>query len=138
MGSFFLKMILVMSAVGLFIFLINTVLRKWLNVERKPLFSYNHINEKHKKTDWIIRISSVVLIFAGFIINVSLAPSEQIWFLQTHYILFGFIIASETARAVYEKKYLPDQNDYLFTTIQMVFVTALLLTAFMTDFYGFI
>jgi hypothetical protein len=136
MDEVLLKMILFLSAFGLFIYLINTGLRKWLKVEKKKLFSYNHINEKHKKIDWMIRVFSITLIIAGFIVHLLLDPVQRIWFLETHYILFGFLIASETARAIFEKKYSSNQNDYIYTTIQMVYLSVLLLSAFMTDFYG--
>jgi hypothetical protein len=136
MGDIIIKMILLLAAFGLMIYLINTVLRKWLKVERKKLFSYNHINDKHKKIDWTMRMISIVLIVAGSITNLSLAPSQRIWFLETNYILFGFIIASETARAIFEKRYSANQNDYLFTSIQLGYLSVLILSAFLTNFFG--
>ncbi|PIJ98734.1 DUF4181 domain-containing protein [Lysinibacillus sphaericus] len=39
------------------------VIRKLLGVERKKWFSYNHLNERHKKLDWSVRIFFISLFF---------------------------------------------------------------------------
>lgn len=66
MGEVFLKLVLVLSVFGLLLFLINKLLRTWLNVEKKKVFSYNHVNDKHKKIDWTIRIIFIFILFIGF------------------------------------------------------------------------
>lgn len=134
--SVFVKLILLLSIFGLFLFFINKVLRKWLNVEKKELFSYGHVNDKHKKIDWTIRIIFIVFSFIGFLTNVKREPLEHIWFLETHMLLFVFIIASETTRVIMEKKYAENRNDYIFSTIQLVIISIFLLLMFTTDFFG--
>ncbi|MGM0890070.1 MAG: DUF4181 domain-containing protein [Bacillota bacterium] len=136
MESVFVKLILVLSIFGLFLFFINKVLRKWLNVEKKKLFSYGHVNDKHKKIDWTIRIICIVFLSIGFFTNVKRDPLEHIWFLETHILLFVFIIASETARVIMEKRYAENRNDYIFSTIQLVIISIFLLSVFTTDFFG--
>ncbi|MFB7640460.1 DUF4181 domain-containing protein [Peribacillus butanolivorans] len=136
MESVFVKLILVLSIFGLFLFFINKVLRKWLNVEKKKLFSYGHVNDKHKKIDWTTRIIFIVFLFIGFFTNVKRDPLEHIWFLETHILLFVFIIASETARVIMEKRYAENRNDYIFSTIQLVIILIFLLSVFTTDFFG--
>ena len=134
--SVFVKLILLLSIFGLFLFFFNKFLRKWLNVEKKKLFSYGHVNDKHKKIDWTIRIIFIVFLFIGFFTNVKREPLEHIWFLETHILLFVFIIASETARVIMEKRYAENRNDYIFSTIQLVIISIFLLSVFTTDFFG--
>ncbi|MEC5424740.1 DUF4181 domain-containing protein [Virgibacillus sp. C22-A2] len=54
---FWLKLILALTLFALLLIAFNAVMSKWLKVEKKKFFSYNHVNEKHKKVDWIIRIT---------------------------------------------------------------------------------
>ena len=77
MESIFVKLILVLSIFGFFLFFVNNVLRKWLNVERKKIFTYGHVNDKHKKLDWTIRFIFTVLLFISFFTNVIRDPIEQ-------------------------------------------------------------
>nr|WP_255731303.1 DUF4181 domain-containing protein [Solibacillus sp. MA9] len=125
-----------MSIFGLFLFLINKFLRKWLNVKKKKLFSYNHVNDKHKKIDWTIRIIFIFFLFISFFINVNRDPLEHIWFLETHILMFVFIIVSEIVRVIMEKRYAENKNDYIFSAIQLVVISIFLLSVFSTDFYG--
>lgn len=136
MGEVFAKLILMLSIYGLCLFLINKFSRKWLNVEKKKLFSYNHVNDKHKKIDWIIRITFVFFLFIGFFINVNRDSLKHIWFLETHILLFVFIIVSEIVRIIMEKRYAENKNDYIFSAIQLVVISIFLLSVFSTDFFG--
>jgi Domain of unknown function (DUF4181) len=56
------RLALLVAIVLLLLFSFNILARKWFKVEKKKLFSYNHVNEKHKKIDWIIRLSSMASI----------------------------------------------------------------------------
>ncbi|MBD1383582.1 DUF4181 domain-containing protein [Bacillus sp. IB182487] len=111
-------------------------MRKLLKVEKKKFFSYNYLNDKHKKIDWTIRLIFIVLLFIGNFINVTRDPLESIWFLETHVLLFVFIIASETTRAIMEKRFAENKNDYIFTTLQLVFMSISFLSLFTTNFFG--
>ena len=136
MGEVFVKLILVLSIYGVCLFLINKFTRKWLNVEKKKLFSYNHVNDKHKKIDWIIRITCVFFLTIGFFINASRDFVKPIWFLEAHIILFAFIIVSEIVRIIMEKRYAENKNDYIFSAIQLVVGSIFLLSVFLTNFFG--
>ncbi len=111
-------------------------MRKWLNVEKKKWFSYNHLNEKHKKLDWMIRITFLLLLLISFFYNVTQDPFDRIWYLETHILLFVFIIASETVRAVMEKRYADNRNDYKFTISQLAFIALSILLFYTTNFFG--
>lgn len=136
MDNVLTNLILISSIFGLVLFFINKFLRKRLNVEKKEFFSYNHVNEQHKKIDWAIRITFIVFVLFGFFINVNRDPLKHIWFLQTHILMFGFIVVTELVRIVMEKRYAKNKNDYIFTAVQLGVISLFLLAVFSTDFFG--
>lgn len=94
------------------IFLLNMLLRKMLGVGKRKRFSNNYVNEKHQRIDWTIRM---VMVFAIVITAIFAFYSIQIYMIFI-FVIFGAI--QETVRAVMEKKYAENPNDYLFTLIQ--------------------
>ncbi|WP_273833944.1 DUF4181 domain-containing protein [Guptibacillus sedimenti] len=135
METFWITVILVLSAFCLGLYYLNKALRKWLKVEKKSMFSYNHVNGTHRKIDWAIRISFMLLLISSLFINIERIPLEPLWYLQTHIIMFVFIIVLETARAIMEKLYAENKNDYLFTLFQLGIIVAFLLSLFRTNFF---
>jgi len=135
---FLLKLLLVLSIFGVLLYLYNSMMRKLLKVEKKKIFSYNHINSTHKKVDWTIRILIIVCLFVGLFINVQNDFSDRYWFLETYFLLFLFITLSEIATAFMEWKYAENKNAYLFTIFQLLFIVAFLLIMFASDFFGLI
>ncbi|MGF3104436.1 DUF4181 domain-containing protein [Rossellomorea sp. DUT-2] len=136
MDPFWLKFILFIAGYALLIFLFNKGMRKLFNVKKKKIFSYHHLNEKHKKIDWTIRITFALLIVVGGFYNATQSPLERIWFLKTHILLIVLILLSETVTAVMEKRYAENRNDYKFTISQLVFLSLSVLLIFSTDFLG--
>ncbi|TMU85052.1 DUF4181 domain-containing protein [Bacillus sp. BHET2] len=135
MNDFWLKLMLLLIGFSTITFLFNRVMRKWLKVEKKKWFSYNHLNDTHMKMDWTLRISFVIVLVIGFFINVTRGPSESIWFLETPFLVIVFVIISETVRAIMEKKYAENKNDYLFTISQLVFLSIVFLSVFATNLF---
>ena len=136
MDNVLTSLILISTIFGLVLFFMNKFLRKWLNVEKKEFFSNNFVNQKHKKIDWTIRITFIVVVLFGFFVNVNENPSKHIWLLQPHILMFGLIVVTELVRIVMEKRYAANKNDYIFTTVQLVVITMFLLAVFSTDFFG--
>lgn len=134
--TFGLRFISLLAIILLFWISFNTIMRKWLKVKKKKLFSYNHVNEKHKKMDWTIRIITIASILIGFIINISRDSTDWFWFLQSWVILFIFIVVSETVRAIMERKYAKNPNAYKLTIGELLFVIILFFILFKTDFFG--
>ncbi|MHA6250458.1 DUF4181 domain-containing protein [Oceanobacillus sp. CAU 1775] len=138
--DFWGRLILLLAIVGLLLFTFNFVMRKILKVERPEFFSYNHINDKHKRIDWTIRISFFILLLLGFTINVMREPHEIIAIFEPYNLLVFFIVASEGVRAYMEWKYAENRNAYIFTISQLVFAIILLITFFIiidnTNFFG--
>lgn len=137
-GTDWLALLLLLAIVMLLFLLFNAVMRKWLQVEKKKLFSYNHVNEKHKKMDWTIRVVFLVVLLLGNFINVTREPMEWFWFFETWFLLIVFIVVSETVRAVMEWKYAVNKKDYIFTICQLIFGVLLILTVIQTNFWGLI
>ncbi|WP_394582430.1 DUF4181 domain-containing protein [Cytobacillus firmus] len=132
---FWPKLLLLAAIVGASMYFFELGLRKWLRVEKKKFFSYNHINEKHKKVDWTIRIGFLVAILGGSTFNMTRDPMEWLWFLEPWFMLFVFIGVSESARAFMEWKYAENSRAYMVTIIHLVFVLILLFTVINTDFF---
>ncbi|MCM3708007.1 MULTISPECIES: DUF4181 domain-containing protein [Cytobacillus] len=128
------KLLLLVTVVVASMYFFELGLRKWLKVEKKKFFSYNHINDKHKKVDWTIRIGFVVTILSGGIFNMTRDPMEWLWFFEPWFLLFVFIGVSESARAFMEWKYAENRRSYIVTLINLAFVLILLLTVIKTDF----
>jgi cytochrome bd-type quinol oxidase subunit 2 len=137
-SAFWLRFILLLAIVSILMFSFHTIMRKWLKVEKKKSFSYNHVNATHKKVDWAIRITAIVIIFVGYIITILRGSIDMIWFIQPWFILFIFIGVSETVRAVMERRYAENPNDYKLTISQIIFMFVLFFILYMTDFFGLI
>jgi hypothetical protein len=140
LDHFLLNVLLLLTIYSLLIYIFNKVMRKWLKVEKKKFFSYNQVNHKHIKIDWIIRITFLLLLIISTTMNIMRMQKglEKIWFLETYVILFIFIIVTETARALMERKYAENRNDFKFTIIQLVFISILLFLTYTTNFFGLV
>lgn len=114
--------------------LFSGVMRRKLKVEKKKFFSYNHVNERHSKVDWWIRISFVILITIGLVVNIMTMPAEIKWYREPWPLLLTFIIVSEIVRASFERKYATNRNDYIFTIGQLVF-NIVLVAVVLSSFY---
>jgi len=135
-SSFWLKFILLLVIVWLFFFSFSAIMRRIFNIEKKKPFSHNHLNPLHKKIDWTIRIIFIVAMIVGSIINISRQPLNSILYLEPYFLLLMLIIFTEIVRAVMEWKYADNRNAYILTVVQLAFITILLLSIFITDFFG--
>lgn len=134
--AFWLHLLLLLTILFVLMALFNAILRRWLGVEKPKAFSHNHVNNQHKKIDWSIRIFFMALIVLGFFINVPRLPDESYLFLEPWFLLFGLVFITEIIRAIMEKKYAENPNAYIYTIGQLVFILALLILLFTTDFFG--
>lgn len=55
-SSFWLNLFLLLTIFFVLVGVFNAILRRWLGVQKPKAFSYNHVNDQHKKVDWSIRI----------------------------------------------------------------------------------
>lgn len=135
-SSFWLKLLLLIVVVSLLLFLFNTLIRKWLGVEKPKAFSHNPVNSIHSKIDWIIRIFFIALILVGFFINTSRVTQEPYLFLESWFLLFVLIFVTEAVRAVMEWKYAANRKAYLATILQLAFSSLVVIVVIATDFFG--
>ncbi|WP_306465039.1 MULTISPECIES: DUF4181 domain-containing protein [Virgibacillus] len=134
LGAIFLgKLILIIVIFLLSLFLFNYGIRKWLKVKRKKFFSYSHVNEKHERIDWIIRISFIFIFLFLPIINLSLPDSQ--WYLEPSFLMIIFINTVEITRSIMEWRYDSDENSYLFTISQLLFINFFIFFLFITNFF---
>lgn len=127
---------MLMLAIVFFFWAFERVMRKLLHLKKRKLFSYNYVNSRHKKIDWIIRGIFILAIIVGGVTNISRLPKEPIWFLEPYILLFVLIFTSEIVRAVMEWKYAEERNAYILTVLQLVLLTILLAAMYLTDFFG--
>lgn len=133
---FWHKLIFLIVILSLLFVIFNSVMRRWLKVEKKKFFSHNHVNEKHKKIDWAIRITFIAFMILGSFINVTRDYTERIWFLEPWYLLFGLTILSEAFRACMEWRYADNKNAYIFTLSQLVFGMIVVISILTTNAFG--
>lgn len=130
MGAVFVKLIFLISIFGVCSFIINKFIREWLNVEKKKIFSDNFVNDTHRKIERIIGITFICFVFIGVLINISREPLKPIWFLETQFLLFAFIIVLQIVRIIMGKRYAENKNDYIFSAIQLVAISIFILLAY--------
>ncbi|WP_375200689.1 DUF4181 domain-containing protein [Bacillus sp. RS11] len=112
------------------------VIRKLLGVERKKWFSYNHLNERHKKLDWLVRIFFVILLFiSNYYTNYNDILGTY-WYFETWFIIIVFLITSELLRTFMEWKYAENKKDFIATLSEMLFAISILFLTIVTDFFG--
>ncbi|MGP4107913.1 DUF4181 domain-containing protein [Virgibacillus sp. L01] len=130
------KLIMLIVVLSLIIFIFNTIMRKILNVKRTKFFSHGHVNNLHKKGDWIIGtlafIATVVAAFA-FFGNPHLPINDS---LAVFMVTVVFLVLQEVFRAVMEWKYKKGQNDYLYTIWQLTFMLFVIYFAFQSGGFG--
>lgn len=113
LADFWWRLLFYLVVVAAVTSLINFLLRKLLKVERKPLFSYNYLNDFHKKGDQILRACTIIAV-----IIVYLSTFES-FFRFLLFLAIANIIFTEGFRAIMEKKYAENPNDYLYTLWQL-------------------
>nr|WP_077305426.1 DUF4181 domain-containing protein [Terribacillus halophilus] len=136
--DFWIRFFLLLAAILLLLISFHALMRKWLRVERSKLFSYNHVNAKHKKIDWILRITTIIMILLFTPVVMMTGINNLNFFINPSSILIIFIIVSEIVRTVMERKYAKNPNAYKVTLSQLIFLCLLLLTLYTTNFWGLI
>jgi len=131
-GTLMLFLIVLVLVINIFGF----VIRKLLGVERKKWFSYNHINERHKKLDWSVRIIFMSLFFISSYYMIDNDTLGIPWYFETWFILIVFLITSEMLRAFMEWRYAENKRDFVATIAEMVFMICIVFLVITTGFFG--
>ncbi|QPQ31048.1 DUF4181 domain-containing protein [Lysinibacillus sp. JNUCC 51] len=129
-GTLILFLIVLVLVINIFEF----VIRKLLGAERKKWFSYNHINERHKKLDWSLRIIFICLFISSYYMIDN--DTFGIPFFKTWFILIVFLITSEMLRAFMEWKYAENKRDFVATIAETMFMISIVFLVITTGFFG--
>lgn len=133
---FWIKLIILMVILSSVIFIFNTVMRKFLKVEKRKSFPYNHVNEKHKKIYWIILISFLIILLTTHFFRTR-NLNEAIWYLEVWFLILVNLVISEIVTAFMEWKYAENRKAYIFTISQLIFsLIIILLVIFYSSFFN--
>ena len=113
------KLIVFLISLVLVLIIFNYTVRKLLGVDRKTWFSYNHINERHKKLDWTVRITFLIILFFIYLYTVSNIELITSWYFNPGFLVFIFLIISELLRAFMEWKYVENKKVFIATIIRL-------------------
>ena len=128
------RILLFLIALFVTLSIFEFAVRKLLGVERRKWFSYNHVNERHKKVDWTVRIIFLILIFIST--YYTFANEETVWYFESWFVIMIFLMASETLRAIMEWKYAEKKKAAAATILVMLFGASILLLTVATGFFG--
>ncbi|TKD72210.1 DUF4181 domain-containing protein [Pseudalkalibacillus hwajinpoensis] len=92
------------------------------------------MNKLHSKVDWSIRITFMVAIIMGAIYNVTRLPAESLWYLEAWFVLFVFLVVSESVQVIFEWKYAINRRDYMYTLSLLSFNVIVVIAVFSTGF----
>ena len=130
------KLIVFLISLFLVLIIFNYTVRKLLGVDRKKWFSYNHINERHKKLDWTVRITFLIILFLSYFYTVSNIELITSWYFNPGFLVFIFLIISELLRAFMEWKYVENKKVFIATIIELCFAISIIILTITTDFFG--
>ncbi|WP_083633423.1 DUF4181 domain-containing protein [Alkalihalophilus pseudofirmus] len=134
---FWEKFIIFILLTALVLFLFNEGMRRLLKVEKRGFFNKAvFVNKRHKVIDWTIRAIFLLLMIIALTMNVTRDSVEMFRIFDPAILLFFMLFLTETTRAVMEYKYSEERNRYLLTASFVLFTSILVISMFMTDFYG--
>ncbi|MFJ7954249.1 DUF4181 domain-containing protein [Lysinibacillus sp. NPDC096418] len=136
MNNEFLIFIIILIGLWFCIVTFSLGMRKILKVERKKWFSYNHINDVHKKIDWAIRITFTILVLAYTFYLIFTNSPEFTGDIELWMVFLVFLVVTESVRAYMEWRYVENRKAYVLTIIEMVFFIALFTLMMKTNFFG--
>lgn len=114
---------------------VNFFLRKVFKIEKekKSVFSYNHINDLHKKVDWSIRIGSMIV----SLVIIYLVIFKE--FPVTLYLILIVLLitADFLVRAIFEWKYSQNPKQAILTISEMTLIIIAFIAVFQFDIFNF-
>src|SRR5699024_11744290 len=110
--SFWFKLVGIALMVGFSIYLFEKLVRSFYRLEKRKVFSYGYINDKHKKIDWIARIVFIICMLIGVFINGVRDFEDRLIFLEPYFLLISLVFITEMIRIYMEWKYVENRNAY--------------------------
>ncbi|MDV2884580.1 DUF4181 domain-containing protein [Alkalihalophilus pseudofirmus] len=134
---FWEKFFIFILLTALVLFLFNEGMRRLLKLEKRGFFNKDgYVNKRHKVIDRTIRAIFLLLMIIALIMNVTRDSVEMFRIFDPAILLFFMLFLTETTRSVMEYKYSEERNRYLLTASFVLFTSILVISMFMTDFYG--
>ncbi|ARJ37703.1 hypothetical protein SporoP8_01675 [Sporosarcina ureae] len=132
---FWLKLGLILVFVFALISLVKFLLRRLLKIEKvkKKFFSYNHINESHRKIDKFLRIFSTISLITLY--SMLLFYREELLYLF-FFAMVGFAILDYLIRAFFEWKYTHDPKQSILTVTEMLIIVATIIIVVQFNLLG--
>ncbi|PIC66094.1 hypothetical protein CSV71_13640 [Sporosarcina sp. P21c] len=132
---FWLKLGLILVFVFALISLVKFLLRRLLKIEKvkKKFFSYNHINESHRKIDKFLRIFSTISLITLY--SMLLFYREELLYLF-FFAMVGFAILDYLIRAFFEWKYTHDPKQSILTVTEMLIIVATIMIVIQFNLLG--
>ncbi|WP_223701789.1 DUF4181 domain-containing protein [Sutcliffiella deserti] len=126
---FWFKLAMLFLIIFILVSLVQFTVRKLFQIEkRKSSFTYNHVNKKHKKLDWAVRLIFMFILIYSFYLYLNDDLSINFYFLA----LIFYMVFSELIRAYFEWKHSPSPKQAILTLSE-----AILLLAITGVFVGF-
>ena len=110
-------------------------LRKAFKIEKEKtaFFSYNHINDLHKKVDRCVRIGTMIL----YIAVIYLVIFKEFPITLYLVLIVLLTIADYTVRAIFEWKYSENPKQAILTVSEMSVLVFAFILIFQFDVFGF-
>lgn len=115
---FWVKFGLIVLIVFVLTLIVKVILRKLLKIEKEKIefFSYNHINELHRKIDKGLKIiSSITLILLLYVVLFYYYDSMYLFFIA----LIFFTVLESVVKAYFEWKYSKSPKQSILTLSEM-------------------
>ncbi len=123
---------LILLVVGYSVLLIcfNAFMRRWLKVEKRKAFSFNFVNDTHKKIDRTIRVIFMIIFLVSYFLTVAKDPLDDSFVFVPFFILMANFIVTDSIQAIMEWKVAQKKNEAIFTISQMLLSVAFFLSLF--------
>ncbi|MEG0385593.1 MAG: DUF4181 domain-containing protein [Solibacillus sp.] len=128
--------IILLLVLFLVFWIFDVVIRKLLGADKRKSFSYNHVNSKHKKIDWSVRITFMILLLLSHYYTFYNNTFENYWYMEPWFVLISFFLVSDLLRAFMEWKYAENRKNFIATIAELLFGLSVILSLIMTDFFG--
>ncbi|SIT88979.1 DUF4181 domain-containing protein [Edaphobacillus lindanitolerans] len=115
------------------------VIKRWAGVKKGKWFTWDYVNDRHRKLDKWIRITFIVPYLIYLVPAIMTGWNERApWYLQTWALLVAFFGVLTLFQAFMEKKYSDNPRAYLATLGDGAFIIALLLIVIRSGFFGYL
>nr|WP_285228689.1 DUF4181 domain-containing protein [Planococcus sp. ISL-110] len=115
--------------------MVNLSLRKILGVQRRKFFSTEHVNDLHKKWDRILNVGAGIVVFIMSFALIEYGPVISMYILIITAVIGTLQIL---IRAGFEKNHAENPNDYMYTLLEALAGTVILITFGVSLFRDFV